>query len=104
MQRGALKRPQQRSQMAIQILSEPPPPPQQVADSLRAAIEAALPGCQVQVQIGSPGHFALEVCDASFAGQSRVQQQQRVYAAIAGLISGDTAPVHAIDRMVTRAS
>jgi hypothetical protein len=28
-------------------------------------------------------------------------QQQRVYAAIAHLMKGDSAPVHAVDRLVT---
>ena len=36
-----------------------------------------------------------------FAGRSRVQQQQAVYAAIAHLMKGDAAPVHAIDQLVT---
>jgi hypothetical protein len=31
-----------------------------------------------------------------------VKQQQLVYGAIAPLLRGDDAPVHAIDRMVTR--
>jgi acid stress-induced BolA-like protein IbaG/YrbA len=30
-----------------------------------------------------------------------VQQQQMVYAAIAGLMRGDNAPVHAVDRLQT---
>jgi hypothetical protein len=31
-----------------------------------------------------------------------VRQQQQVYAAIQHLMAGDAAPVHAIDRLVTR--
>ena len=34
--------------------------------------------------------------------KSPVQRQQMVYGAIAPFMSGDTAPVHAIDRMETR--
>lgn len=89
--------------MAIRILSEPPPEPEEIAVRLREAVEAALPDARVQVVAASPGHFEVEVVSASFAGQPRVRQQQAVYAAIAPLMAGDEAPVHAIDRMVTRA-
>ena len=50
----------------------------------------------------SPGHFEIEVISAAFAGTSMVQQQQLVYGAIADLMAGDDAPVHAIDRLVTQ--
>jgi acid stress-induced BolA-like protein IbaG/YrbA len=88
--------------MAIQILSEPPPEPEETAAQLREAIEAAMPDARVRVAAASPGHFEVEVVSAAFAGLSRVRQQQAVYAAIAPLMAGDAAPVHAIDRMVTR--
>jgi acid stress-induced BolA-like protein IbaG/YrbA len=88
--------------MAIQILSSPPPEPAEIAGQLGQAIRGALPGAEVQVVAVSPGHFEIEVVDASFEGQSRVKQQQAVYAAIGHLMAGDQALVHAIDRMVTR--
>jgi stress-induced morphogen len=88
--------------MSLRILSQPPPDPEQVAAELRRRIEAALPGARVEVVAESPGHFSLDVASPSFAGQSRVRQQQAVYAAIRELMAGDAAPVHAIDRMVTR--
>ncbi len=72
-----------------------------VTDTLRRAIEARLPGARVQVTSGSPGHFEIRVVSEAFAGKGRVQQQQLVYAAITHLMSGDMAPVHAIDRMET---
>ena len=87
--------------MALRILGEPSQP-DATARRLREAIERAIPGARVQVQAAGPGHFALEVASESFAGQSRVVQQQRVYAAIAPLLKGDAAPVHAIDRLSTR--
>jgi hypothetical protein len=31
-----------------------------------------------------------------------VRQQQKVYAAIAHLMAGDAAPVHAVDQLITR--
>ncbi|HVO25885.1 MAG TPA: BolA family protein [Candidatus Margulisiibacteriota bacterium] len=71
--------------------------------ALRGAIENALPGAQVEVAAGSPGHFQIRVISERFAGKSMVQQQQLVYAAIAHLMKGADAPVHAIDRMQTLA-
>ena len=88
--------------MALRILSSPPPEPAALADQLQRAVEAALPDAQVEVEAGSPGHFSLHVVSAAFAGLPRVRQQQRVYAAIAHLMAGDAAPVHAIDQLVTK--
>jgi acid stress-induced BolA-like protein IbaG/YrbA len=88
--------------VALRILSSPPPEPEEVAAQVRDAILAALPGAQVSVEARGAGHFEVEVVSDAFAGLSRVKQQQRVYAAIAPLLAGDGAPVHAIDRMVTR--
>jgi len=88
--------------MAIQILSEPPPEPEDMAADLRRCIEEALAGAEVIVRSGSPGHFEIEVTSAAFEGLNRVKQQQKVYGAIQHLMTGDHAPVHAIDRMTTR--
>jgi acid stress-induced BolA-like protein IbaG/YrbA len=88
--------------MVLRILSSMPPEPEEIAGTLRERIEAALPGAVVRVEAESPGHFSLEVVSEAFAGLPRVRQQQRVYAAIRELMDGDAAPVHAIDRMVTR--
>ena len=89
--------------MALRILSSPPPEPEEVAARMRQAIEAALPGARAEVAARSAGHFEMEVVSAEFEGLPRLKQQQRVYAAIAPLMSGDDAPVHAVDRLVTRA-
>ena len=88
--------------MALKILSSPPPEPEEIARQLENAIREALPGAEVEVQAGSPGHFEVAVTAAALAGLSRVRQQQAVYAAIAHLMAGDAAPVHAIDRMSIR--
>jgi acid stress-induced BolA-like protein IbaG/YrbA len=88
--------------MALKILSAPPPEPEAIVDALREAVLAALPGAAVEVEAGSPGHFALSVVSADFAGLPRVRQQQKVYAAIAHLMAGDAAPVHAIDQLITK--
>ena len=74
-----------------------------VAHRLRQAIEAAVAGAEVEVVGGSPGHFTVRVVSTAFTGKTPVQRQQMVYAAIAPLMSGDAPPVHAIDRMETRA-
>jgi acid stress-induced BolA-like protein IbaG/YrbA len=88
--------------VALRILSSPPPEPAEVAARLRDAILASLPDARVAVEARGAGHFEIEVVSDAFAGLSRVKQQQRVYAAIAPLLRGEGAPVHAIDRMVTR--
>ncbi len=88
--------------MALKILSAPPPEPTALVDELRHAVLAALPDAAVEVEAGSPGHFALHVVSAAFAGLPRVRQQQKVYAAISHLMAGDAAPVHAIDSLITR--
>jgi len=88
--------------MALRILSAPPPEPTALLDELHRAVRTALPDAVVEVEAGSPGHFSLSVVSAAFAGLPRVRQQQKVYAAIAHLMAGDAAPVHAIDQLVTR--
>lgn len=71
----------------------------EVADALREAIRGALPDGAIEVRAGGPGHFEIRVVSPAFAGKSRVAQQQLVYGAIAHLMSGANAPVHAIDRL-----
>ncbi len=90
--------------MAIQIMSEPPPEPSEIAARIRAAIEEGMPTEAVTVTAISPGHFEIDVVSAEFEGLPRVKQQQRVYATIQPLMAGDSAPVHAVDRMTTRTS
>lgn len=86
--------------MPLQILSSPSSS-EDVAREIEQAIRAAFPDAAIEVQAQGGGHFEVRVVDASFEGQGRVVQQQRVYATIAPLMAGDDAPVHAIDRLVT---
>ena len=86
--------------MALRILSSPSASTD-VAKELRSCIEAALPGSQVEVVAASPGHYEIQVVSKAFEGESRVRQQQLVYGAIAHLMAGDDAPVHAVDRLKT---
>jgi acid stress-induced BolA-like protein IbaG/YrbA len=85
--------------VTLQILSTPS---DQTEKTLKKAIEEAIPGATVEVKTGGAGHFEVQVEAEVFVGQSRVAQQRLVYAAIAHLMSGETAPVHAIDKMEIR--
>ena len=85
--------------MPIQILSSPSG--DDTVRDLERAITAAFPEARVEVRGNGGGHFEIRVVSSTFAQQSRVVQQQRVYAAIAPLMKGDAAPVHAIDRLIT---
>jgi acid stress-induced BolA-like protein IbaG/YrbA len=84
----------------LQILSSPSAGAD-TARELERAIAAALPDASVEVHENGGGHFEIRVASATFAQQSRLVQQQRVYAAIAHLMKGDAAPVHAVDRLIT---
>ncbi len=84
--------------MPLRILNSGPEPTEVVA-LIRAAIEKALPQADVQVRPGGPGHYDVSVTSAEFAEKSRVAQHKLVYAAIAHLMSGSDAPVHAVDRL-----
>jgi acid stress-induced BolA-like protein IbaG/YrbA len=86
--------------MALRILSAPSSS-RDTSEEIRRAIAGALPDAQIEVEAAGPGHFALRVVSGAFAGQSRLRQQQLVYGAIAHLMQGDSAPVHAIDRLQT---
>ena len=75
--------------------------PDPIVQQMHAAITAALPDATVEVAKNSPGHFQIRVVSPAFAGKPRVRQQQMVLGAIAALMKGDNAPVHAIDRLDT---
>jgi acid stress-induced BolA-like protein IbaG/YrbA len=72
-----------------------------IVAQLREAIAQALPGAEVRVNAGQPGHFSLSVRSRQFQNQSRLACQRLVYKAIAHLMSGERAPVHAIDQLET---
>lgn len=88
--------------MALQILNAPGPDPETIATRIREAIAGALPDAQIEVRAASPGHFEIAVTSAEFAGKPKVRQHQLVYGAITDLMSGDAAPVHAVDRLECR--
>lgn len=73
-----------------------------IASQIKAAIQSQIDDAVVDVKPGSHGHFEIDVTSQEFAGKSMVKQQQLVYAAIKDLMSGDNAPVHAVDRLRTK--
>ncbi len=72
-----------------------------VVDALREAIERQIPDSRAEVNGGS-GHFNIKVTSPVFAGKSMLASQRMVYGAIADLMKGDMAPVHAVDSLKTR--
>jgi acid stress-induced BolA-like protein IbaG/YrbA len=69
---------------------------------LHNAIAQGLPGADVRVSAGSPGHFNISVVSEEFRGKTRLACQRLVYKAIAPLMQGERAPVHAVDQLETK--
>ncbi|GEM_PF-1460932 len=74
---------------------------QDTATALHQAISVALPGAEIEVIVGSPGHYSLKVTTAAFAGKTLLAKQRLVFGAITDLMAGEMAPVHAIDKLDT---
>ena len=72
-----------------------------VVQALREAIESKIPSSKADVS-GGGGHFTIEVVSSAFAGLGMLDSQRLVYSAIAHLMKGDLAPVHAVDKLKTR--
>jgi stress-induced morphogen len=73
-----------------------------VLAALRESVESAIPGARC-VAAGGGGHYTLEVIAPSFAGLSMLASHRLVLGAIAHLMKGDQAPVHAVDSISARA-
>ncbi len=60
------------------------------ARDIEAMIRAALPDATIEIKdlAGDGDHYAATVTSAAFAGKSRVQQHQMVYAALQGNMGG----------------
>lgn len=77
---------------------------QGLTEIIQQAIEKGIPEAKAEVTSGSgAGHFNLKVTAAAFAGKPMLQAHRMVYAAIAHLMDGQEAPVHAIDLLQTLA-
>jgi acid stress-induced BolA-like protein IbaG/YrbA len=72
-----------------------------LTETIQAAIEEKVPGAKATVA-GGGGHFTIEVVWSGFEGKSTLEKQRLVYAAIAHLMKGDAAPLHAVDSLVTK--
>lgn len=70
-----------------------------IEEQATQAIEQAIPGAKVSV-VGGGGHFEIRVVSEAFEGKRILARQRMVYAAITPLMAGDSAPLHAVDRMV----
>lgn len=70
--------------------------------AIKSAILAKIPDANVTVEPGSGGHFTIAVVSPVFTGKNMVESQRLVYGAIAHLMKGDGAPVHAVDKLTTR--
>jgi len=76
------------------------PPAAETIQRIRSAILETLPTATVEVS-GSGGHFQIRVVSGAFEGENTLRRQRRVYAAIASLMKGNDAPVHAVDHLET---
>jgi len=73
---------------------------EEICNTMRDAISAAIEGSQVHVE-GGGGHFRIEVVSSVFEGKRSLAKQRLVLSAIAHLMKGDNAPVHAVDSIKT---
>jgi acid stress-induced BolA-like protein IbaG/YrbA len=71
-----------------------------VPDAIRDSIVGAMSDARVEVT-GGGGHYSLVVTSTAFAGKGMLESQRLVYSAIAHLMKGDGAPVHAVDSLKT---
>ena len=71
-----------------------------INQAIISRIQEAIPGSEVKVQ-GGGGHFSIEVTSSAFEGKSLLNKQRMVLSAIADLMAGDAAPVHAVDSIKT---
>ncbi|MSP24388.1 MAG: BolA/IbaG family iron-sulfur metabolism protein [Myxococcales bacterium] len=70
-------------------------------DAIRAALVLAIEGAEVEVR-GDGRHFQLVVISAHFEGKGTLERHRMVLGAIAHLMRGDDAAVHAIDSISAR--
>ena len=72
-----------------------------VIEAAKSAIEAAIPGAEVHVS-GAGGHFEIVVVSEIFAGKRELAKQRLVLGAIAPLMAGAEAPIHAVDTLICK--
>ncbi len=72
-----------------------------VRAAIKTAVEGAIAGARCEAS-GGGGHFEIVVTSAAFAGKSLLDKQRMVMNAVAHLMKGEGAPVHAVDKIETR--
>lgn len=75
--------------------------PAEIRAAVREAILGRIADAEVRVE-GGGGHYTIEVVSPVFAGKGMLESQRLVLGAIAPLMKGDHAPVHAVDSLKTR--
>lgn len=71
-----------------------------IPDAIERAIKEKIADAKVEVR-GGGGHFEISVVSTVFAGKSTLEKHRLVLGAIAHLMKGDDAPVHAVDSLKT---
>ena len=68
------------------------------AIEIETLIRSTFPDAKITITdlAGDGNHYAAEVIDESFRGQSRVTQQRSVYAALRGKMDGSNGELHAL--------
>jgi len=74
------------------------------ATEIERLIKASFPEAEVTITdtAGDQNHYAATIIDEAFRGKNRVQQQRMVNEALAEILDGPTAPLHAL-ALTTRA-
>ena len=70
-------------------------------DAIKQAIADKIGDGKIEVS-GGGGHYTIEVVSKVFEGKNMLQSQRLVLGAIAHLMQGEGAPVHAVDSLKTR--
>lgn len=71
-----------------------------IEEAVTTAVRVVMDDAVVQVA-GGGGHFTIAVVSRHFEGKSLLQRQRAVLSAIAHLINGERAPIHAVDSLTT---
>lgn len=68
------------------------------ATEIERLILEAFPGARVEIEdlAGDGNHYAAKVVAEEFRGLNRVQQQRMVNQALASILDGNNAPLHAL--------
>ena len=73
----------------------------EVRAAIHDAIAARVAGATIRVD-GGHGHYTIEVVSPLFDGLPTLERHRLVLGAVAPLMKGDDAPLHAVDKLTTR--